>query len=233
MKKHISFKLAITAVLFTVIAASCNHKIDYTVQQKNLNISDSLITVKADYLEITSTSPDMNKWLDSINKAIYSNIIAQKDTIAQFSKDYRIRFNESWPPYELMVLDTVYLKNSTILSVLYTTYSFTGGAHGMTSFVGYNYDIVNQKELLVKDLFNPNATEEINQALAMYFTNPDNCFASQPTLQQVSAVNLAFESFIFTYEQYVLGAYACGPTTVTVPYIVLEKYLINPLNLGL
>ncbi|MEG0517731.1 MAG: DUF3298 and DUF4163 domain-containing protein [Bacteroidales bacterium] len=232
MKKHISLKLAVTAILF-VFAASCSHKVDYTVQQKQFTVSDSLITVKADYLEISSTSPKLNTWLDSINNAIYNNIIAQKDTIRKFSTEDRMRFRESWPPYELMVLDTVYLKNSNILSVLYTTYSFTGGAHGMTSFVGYNYDMVNQKELGVKDLFKPNTTEEINKILAEYFTNPDNCFASRPTLQLASAVNLAFESFVFTYEQYVLGAYACGPATVTVPYIILEKYLTNPLNLEL
>lgn len=212
---------------------SCNKRSDYVITQKKIDTTDSLVTVQANYIEITSASKEVNQWLDSINNAVYTNITARKDTIAKYSAEDRKRFKESWPPYELMVGDTVYLSNKNIVSVLYTIYTFTGGAHGMTQFAGYNYDMVQMKELTAKEIFKPEATAEINKLLADYFKDPDNCFMSKPTLEQASAVNLAFESVIFTYEQYILGAYACGPATVTVPIEPLKKYLTRELNLGI
>lgn len=219
--------------ILALFMVSCNKRSDYVITQKQIDTTDSLVTVQANYIEITSASKKVNQWLDSINTAVYTNIMAQKDTIAKYSAEDRKQFKESWPPYELMVGDTVYLSNKNIVSVLYTIYTFTGGAHGMTQFVGYNYDMVQMKELTAKEIFKPEATAEINKLLAEYFKDPDNCFMSKPTLEQVSAVNLAFESVIFTYEQYILGAYACGPATVTVPIEPLKKYLTRELNLGI
>ncbi len=233
MKKISVIKNILPALLLSLFVSACNNNVKYTVEQKQLNISDSLVTVQVGYIEMTSSSKEINEWLGTINASVYNDIIARKDTVARYSELDRKRFNESWPPYELIVTDTVYLSNRNIVSVLYSIYSFTGGAHGMTTFIGYNYDIPNMKIITAKEIFRPEATAEINKLLSGYFKDPYNCFMSKPTLEQASAVNFAFESVIFTYEQYILGPYACGPATVTVPVEPLKKYMLQELNLGI
>ena len=45
--------------------------------------------------------------------------------------------------------------NGNILSLLFTDYAFTGGAHGGTISSAYNYDLVNKKEISLSDIFKP------------------------------------------------------------------------------
>lgn len=230
----ISSKITITTIILALLTISCNSKkIEYTLQHKSINTSDSLITVQASYIQLSSMSPKVNRWMDSINKAIYNNIIERKDTIAKYSLADRVNFKESRPPYDLAIADTIYLSNNNIISILYTIYSFTGGAHGITQFIGYNYNIEQMKEITVNEIFKKDATPKINQLLADYFKDSYNCFTTKPTLQEVSAVNLAFESVVFTYQQYILGPYSCGPATITVPLEPLKDYIAVSLNLGL
>lgn len=231
--KFSSSATLIGSLALSFLFGSCSGQPEYAIQQKEMNTTDSLISVQASYLEFSSPSPELNTWFAGINAAIYHNLTAQKDTISYYSAEDPRRLEEiSWPPYELMMTDTVYLANKNLISVLYTTYSFTGGAHGMTEFAGHNYDLVNRKELTVQDLFKPEATTQINKLLAEYFQNPDNCFSDQPTLEQATAVNLGVESVIFTYAQYVLGPYACGPATITLPLAAIKPFLLMDLNLS-
>lgn len=229
LKKFVTAALLVVSAVFTL---SCNNQAVYTVQKRQIKTSDSLINVDINYIELSSTSPKVNKWMDSINKAIRHKFTDQQDSILKYSRAEREYFKEPRPPYQLMVLDTVYLSNKNIISILYTIYSFTGGAHGMTGFIGYNYDIQNMKELSVDHLFKKGTEPQINQLLCEYMQNPYNCFTTSPTLQEVSSVNIGNESITFIYSQYTLGPYVCGPAVITIPSERLKEYLTPELNLG-
>ena len=144
-------------------------------------------------------------------------------------------FFESWQAageerpvwiYELQVGDSVFMANDQYVSVRLIVYTFTGGAHGITNFYTFNYDVQNQKFLTNQEILNYTNETQINTQLKANFKNPEGCFTTDPTLKDVTAVNFNKTSVCFTYGQYVLGAYACGVAEVAVPRTALKNDLL-------
>ena len=128
--------------------------------------------------------------------------------------------------YELQVGDSVFMANDQYVSVRLIVYTFTGGAHGITNFYTFNYDVQNQKFLTNQEILNYTNETQINTQLKANFKNPEGCFTTDPTLKDVTAVNFNKNSVCFTYGQYVLGAYACGVAEVAVPRTALKNDLL-------
>ena len=118
------------------------------------------------------------------------------------------------------------MANARYVSVRLMVYTFTGGAHGITNFYTFNYDVQNQKFLTDQEVLNYVNEAQINAQLKANFKNPEGCFTTDPTLKDVTTVNFNKKSVCFTYGQYVLGAYACGVAEVTVPRAALKNDLL-------
>ncbi len=131
-------------------------------------------------------------------------------------------FDRPFFKYELYSTDTVYFVSEDFISTLTEVYTFTGGAHGMTTFYAFNYQPKKQKFLTNQEILNYDKADQINELLAEYFDNKAGCFDTEPTLDKVSAINILPDTLRFTFEQYLLGAYACGIAKIDVPVTKLK-----------
>ncbi len=122
--------------------------------------------------------------------------------------------------------------NGNILSLLFTNYTFTGGAHGSTVSSTYNYDLVNNKEIKLSDIFKPGS--DYLKFLSEY------CFEDikrQNTLMGMDSLEdmikpgvdpsmpenyarfvLAADSLIIIFDQYQVGPGAAGSYDVRIGY---------------
>lgn len=121
-------------------------------------------------------------------------------------------------PYQLFIQDTVYLADENYISVLVSSYEMLGGANGITSFYGVNYNMKSQKFLNKKDILNYDKAADINALLKENLKDPDKCFTfAAPTVENFTAINFTLHTVEFTYAKYILGPGSCGPVTISVP----------------
>ena len=202
--KHTMKSTLIMAVFMAFTFMGCQPKV------QDLNVKNEKVTVNSENWDIT------------VNRSMFSSADAN-----EFFQSWQGSGEErpAWI-YELQVGDSVFMANDRYVSIRLMVYTFTGGAHGITNFYTFNYDVQNQKFLTDQEVLNYVNETQINAQLKANFKNPEGCFTTDPTLKDVTTVNFNKKSVCFTYGQYVLGAYACGVAEVTVPRAALKNDLL-------
>ncbi len=131
--------------------------------------------------------------------------------------------------------------SDTVTSLLYTDYDFTGGAHGMTTFKSFVFDLAGQRVLTLNDIFQPGldplvtVQPLVRQALETQLTEmagmaPDPQWlddGTAPTPENYATWVLTSDALIFYFPPYQVAAYALGPQTVSIPLTDLANVL-NP-----
>lgn len=177
--------------------------------------------------QFSSESGDVAEALMPLNERVDSLLIALTDSLKKQSAAFYAEFSreEEFPMFQLYVSDSVFMATSERVSLLLPVYTYTGGAHGMTTFYAFNYDPGKKRFLTDEDMLDYERMGDINKLLKDNFSNPDSCFWEEPSLELATCINETPEAVVFTYEQYVLGPYACGPVQVAVPKAQLEGIL--------
>lgn len=195
-----------------------------TAKYLNVNVSQSIFT---------SADPQIRKSCDVLNakvRYVTDSLEKSLNTLAdtfytRFAKEGKER--PEWN-FELYVKDSVFMADGSYISVLLTVYSFQGGAHGMTEFYAFNYDVKKQQFQTPQQILDFRKKAEINKLLQENFVNKDSCFTDIPTLDNgFTALNLNTGTVCFTYPQYVLGPYYCGCVQVSIPRSELKGILLS------
>lgn len=125
--------------------------------------------------------------------------------------------------------------NGNILSLLFTDYAFTGGAHGSTISSTYNYDLASNKEINLSDIFKPGSDylnflsdyclEDIRRQNAlMGMDSIEDMVKSgvDPLIpENFARFLLSADSLIIRFDQYQVGPGAAGSYNVRIGY---EKF---------
>jgi len=93
-----------------------------------------------------------------LNASIEGAAIRLRDSMTIEAKEFAkevVVLKQPLRPYQLFVNYKVTSNNARVLSFYTETYSFFGGAHGMTERKAYNIDIARGRELRLTDFFDP------------------------------------------------------------------------------
>ena len=138
-------------VFFALAFVGCQEKkVDVKKDQLSHKTSDYNISVERSVF--SSTDETLNKSCQVLNTATEALVQELSESLkkeaADLFQDMAAQGMErpSWG-LELMVDDSVFMASSKYISVRLRTYTFTGGAHGMTKFYTFNYDVEQQKML--------------------------------------------------------------------------------------
>ena len=114
-----------------------------------------------------------------------------------------------------------------VLSLKFTIYDYTGGAHGNTTFRTLTFDLAAGRELALGDLFQPGVDPLATVApivLADLQTQLGDMtdaswleMGTAPVPENYASWVLAEDALIFFFPPYQVAAYAAGPQTVTIP----------------
>ena len=129
----------------------------------------------------------------------------------------------------------VLLVTNDLISISIMDYTFMGGAHGGTSSNPINYDLKNNRELKLADIFEPGSNYlKIISDYAIADLKPrvgdmsDDEWLSKgaaPEVDNYRSWNLTRKGLMVTFDQYQVAAYAAGPQQVIVPYSKLQSVL--------
>lgn len=220
--------LAILAV--ACMLASCQKEIKLHVKQIHETEKNDLWEIDVQRPVFSTTETSVEKSCVIINDSITNFITQQQDSLKVQARELKTSLDAAGLSMagvcSFYVRDSVFMADEDYISVRLLTYTFTGGAHGMTNFYGLNYNVKTMRFLDPKEIIDYSKADQINELLKTHFQNPDSCFSQIPTIENLTTVNVTLHTVDFTYAQYVLGAYACGYTTVAIPRNKMNDLLL-------
>ena len=175
---------------------------------------------------------------ESINKIIYDGTIAPmiddfKDEILSYDyEDINLR-------YFLAIDYQVVNFNENIISLCLDIYPYMGGAHGMLYFETINFDIVRNRLIGLKDLFEPGydyagtiseyCRRDLIRQMKERGFQPDEEWIEDGTdpdyTDTLTSFLVAPYGIIMKFPAYQVAPYAAGDFSVTVPYVLFEGFM--------
>jgi hypothetical protein len=139
----------------------------------------------------------------------------------------------SLPPNSLDVGYEVIAANKDFISILFSFFEYTGGAHPNTTTSSFNYDLNRDTVVKLADLFVPNSNylKVISDYSVKELKKLDTVSYAEegagPKLENFHSWNITPAGLKITFDRYQVGAYAVGEHEVVIPYSVL-KPIIKP-----
>lgn len=132
-------------------------------------------------------------------------------------------------PYEdLTSADIIHADNS-LVSICYQSYSYSGGAHGMTGYTAVTYAWQNQHlvEVDPRDQLKANSRNALDRLLVQDLNRQNAGWATQANDLKFSdlVINPTSAGLMFTFGPYQVDCYAAGTFTVLLPYKSLTEIL--------
>ncbi len=132
--------------------------------------------------------------------------------------------------YSLAIGYETGLVDSKIISIVFSIYSFTGGAHGASYYATLNYNIENKKEIKLADVFAgqtdyvkkisdhciPDLKQQISERTEGQYSGWVQEGAG-PKEENFSIFMIKENSIVFYFAQYQVAAYAIGDFKVEMP----------------
>lgn len=215
-----------------------------------MKITDSRIneSVKAKRLDLSAEYPQLN---GTANVAGFNQLVKTRITkeIADFRKLMSATTAEdlkTLPPDINYYIDIGYdieYADDDFISASFVRSEFTGGVHPNYNFLTVNYDLKNNRELKLADLFKPGA--KYLNVISQYATknlrerkDPESgenrglaqdIFAegALPKAENYARWNITRKGLLFTFDPYQVASYADGAQYVMIPYAAL-KSIVRP-----
>lgn len=228
--------LAATLCMFVLVAGAASAQTDEDAcMQKGGTLTDGVCVLSA-AAEIKVDYP-----LELAQNEIVTSTI---DPFIQQAKDSFLQvlsgpFFPAPGPYALDISYEIVNHSDTVVSLVFTIYDFTGGAHGNTAFQTFTFDLAAGTVITLDDLFTDTtqALEVIAPLAEAYLTDDftevvgadfDADWLHQGTSPDAANyVNFALDAtdLIFYFPPYQVAAYAFGSQTVRIPLADLSSVL--------
>ena len=179
------------------------------------------------YPVFSSSDSSVNQSLAILNQQVETFIADLQDSLKSEALKLSESFETDTLPHPAWVCaldarDSLFMATNQYVSLRFTVYTFTGGAHGMTHFYAFNYNVEDRQLLSPAEIVDQEKADSVNRLLSGNFENREQCFNIEPTLGLTGAINFTPETVSFTFEHYVLGPYACGSAVVDIPRVDLD-----------
>ena len=220
--------LFITGMVAILLAGCQQGQVE--VSERTFSDETSEYRISAKHAIFSSTDEKVNQACQEMNQAVAEYVESATEQFRTEATGMRRELaadDMKCPVWvsEFHLEDSVFMATSQYISTRLTMYTYNGGAHGQTVHAAFNYDVRNGRFLTNENIVDAAKAESVDAQLKAHFQNPEGCFTEEPTLEKVAVINLTPTSVCFTFEQYVLGAYACGVAEITVPRKALKEAL--------
>jgi hypothetical protein len=225
-------------------------------QQKALRVSVSTSTVsqKDSFYNIQGSYPQFTLADETFNKKISDLVLGKIETFKKDAKDaWEARkataapgeavFDNPETPFDFIANWTQTRFDEKYISFSLTIYYFSGGAHGLTEVDGFNYDIMNKKEITMNEFLGNSSRnlEELSQLAKRQvvlqlqsnglqidsFLEQMVNDGTKPVLDNYENFNFNKDSLIIYFQQYQVAPGSAGQVTITFDKNTLEENSIK------
>ncbi|MCM1177923.1 MAG: DUF3298 and DUF4163 domain-containing protein [Clostridium sp.] len=108
-------------------------------------------------------------------------------------------------------------------------YSYTGGAHGMTTTTAYTFDSKSGKIMTEGDIFADGYTEKLSAMLTAHasdgYGNPDDLVLFVDKIEPNGNFSVGADGITYIYNPYDVAPYSSGTVNITVPWRELRAIM--------
>lgn len=187
----------------------------------NITIDYPLAYVDHEFVDIT-----LSEFINAARRDFVNSFI-------EYGLEYSAVVN-----WEMNIGYTEYQYSEDIVSIQFSIYDFTGGAHGNIRFETFTFDLANQQVLNFEDLFQDEFDPLVSIAPIVQ-TDLETQLGDMTDSQWITdgtgsnANNyrnfaITEDSLIFFFPPYQVAAYAAGPQSVEIPLADLQAILVLP-----
>jgi len=195
-------------------------------------ISDDSQELESNIILPIFTSENNQEPLNKINNIIKESALSAKEELAKMSKsdfENTQKQNIDFRKYELLVDYEVHTASSELISVTTLNYYYTGGAHGLSVKIPYNFNLTTGKEITLGVLFKEGSAYKklINEEIQKQIKeDPDKFFPDEVELFSGISENQAFyiedEKLVIYFGQYEISPYSSGIIEFEIPSSILK-----------
>lgn len=244
MKKNRGWRISIFVVCFIILAAGC-FKVPETKQEPIFveaeSTSESLCNEQEDVLLIrqstlpvleTKDRPALERIDEFLKKEIQKDLeFIQKEGIRQAVEDYAYHQGASLPynPHLYNLSYEIGINDGTWFSILFIQDSYTGGAHPMTVWKSWTFQVDQGSVLGLEDVFRTDRSEAISIAVDLVkesaekkvaegiLTLYEDSSALMTTFFDPDDFYIAGENLRLYYQAYTIAPYAAGFVYFDIP----------------
>ncbi len=170
---------------------------------------------------------------ESINGVLKNHVedfkLATKDFEGEVKELRKIGFNQN---YGAVVNYEVKYNKNGLLSVVFTDYTYNGGAHGIYGDISYTFDLTTGETYNLEDLFNAGFDYKnvINEIVKEQFNAMDYTLEEFKSISENQPYYLSNSGIVIYFSLYEYTPYAAGIPRFTIPYEQIASS-IQPNNL--
>lgn len=204
---------------------------------KDIQETDELVEINVQIPQIQGLK-DLS-FQEQLNKEISNNILGEIEEIkAQAREAAELAEKEGWEHRtHTLQIDFALKENGPILSFLVNSYSYTGGANGITRIDTYNINTITNQQLRLQDLFKPEADYQtiINEIILnqigeqekdqdkMYFTGE----MGFETIGEEQDFYIEDDHLVILFQKYEIAPGAMGTPEFKIPMASLGDILLH------
>ncbi|TNJ46993.1 DUF3298 and DUF4163 domain-containing protein [Tamlana fucoidanivorans] len=231
-------KTPVLPIIFLSLAVlvACKEESTLSFSEFTLASKDNTI-VELDIILASGDSEAANNVNAEIEKTIIFCLNAEKHntdnlevSIQNFNQDY-IDFKKDFPEspqvWEAQIDGEVLYQTEDIISISITTYTNTGGAHGLLSITFLNFNP--ETGLLIPTINLINNTDEFSKLAQFYFEQSitkDDILFSPNTFQLPKNMAYTEEGIVLLYNAYEIAPYSTGIIEFKIPYHDANPFLV-------
>lgn len=237
-------------VFLLIFITACSNKpkfVEQIIEKSIENCEEDCLSINLNYLICKKPSKFANNFNKEIESQVVNFLLSNQidslknieitigESLEAFMKDYN-NLRQYFPDisaYELILNDSISFENEKMISLVSSRYSYTGGAHGISSKVFLNFDLSNGELIENEDLFT-----DLPQALKIaenYFKKQQNISAESlnekgfwfedDTFHLPENLGIVGENLILYYNPYEIAPYIEGTFELKIPVEQVKKYL--------
>lgn len=226
------FRLFFLSLLLFLVPLSVYSKspLNFKITPISIDYSNNYISVDIKYPNLSSSQVNSSK----INKVIKDDVniflsSLESDGKASYEDSQNGKFH--FFPFNANVTYEVGRNNKNLLSIPVVYYEYTGGAHGLTKMVGYNFNPATGSIVNLSDLFNSNNYLSLIKDTILKDIKSNSDIYFNDSIDHINSLK-AFTNFYITetdlivfFNQYEIAPYSSGIREFKIPLKSLTKYL--------
>ena len=197
--------------------------LQWSAQSQGITLDKKTFVSDLDNYEITLEIPlcsdhraeDLNrlvhKEIDSLKNSFVTYCLKVNKEPNPFGKDMKHTFR-------VRILDSLMTDKIVSYCLLISQY-YAGSVHGLMRFKTFNFDLIQAKYLMPNDIISIPDSSLRDILMPELLLKSDSCFSQnaldRKTIENLK-INLVNDSIVFNFDDYEIGAYACGTARVAI-----------------
>lgn len=233
------FKVAVVLFCFVLTISACtkteeesmengkNTKaVNYKMVSEDFDIEGTSAKVETSYPSFNDY-PVLNEIVKAKVNAIKADFTAQSEQVLKAYADAKM---EKEPGMEFIISVGDIIESEGYVGFMISSYSFTGGAHGITRLDAVNFDTKEMKEISLEDVLKPLNADwlaKLSEACISELINkPEGeSFSDEETIRSGAGqdasnfknFNILDDKLVIVFEQYQVAPYSAGMPEVIIP----------------